>query len=116
MPSFTMEELKRSMGLDPNVSLTSASTSHSEDAKKGFKAMGQVRGRSIPETKELIKKCIMEAGRPVSVAEICTYLERKQTPHIRNLLHQMGDAGELIEEADLAPSRMLTRFWYSLPR
>lgn len=115
MPSFSMEELKRSMGLDPNVSLTSVSTSHSQNGEKGLKKMGQVRGRSIPETKELIKKCISEAGRPVSVAEICTYLERKQTPHIRNLLHQMGDSGELIENADLAPSTMLTRFWYSLP-
>lgn len=115
MPSFTMDELKRSLGIDPNVSVTSPSTSHSPTGEKGFKRMGQVRGRSIPETKELIKKALSEADRPLSFAEICAYLERKQTPHLRNLLHQMGDSGELIEQADLAPSRMLTRFWYSLP-
>jgi predicted MarR family transcription regulator len=115
MPSFTMQELMRSMGLNPDVALTSPLTSHSPTGGKEVKRMGQVRGRSIPETKELIKKAISEAGRPLSVAEICVVLERKQTPHIRNLLHQMGDSGELIENADLAPSKMLTRFWYSLP-
>lgn len=115
MPSFTVEELMRSMGLNPDVALTSQSTSYSPTGGKEVKRMGQVRGRSIPETKELIKNAISEAGRPLSVAEICIALERKQTPHIRNLLHQMGDSGELIENADLAPSKMLTRFWYSLP-
>lgn len=115
MPTIKIEELMRSVGLDPDIVMTSTSTSHSQNGEKGFKRMGQVRGRSIPETKELIKNGIREAGRPLSVAEICVILERKSTPHIRNLLHQMGDSGELIEQADLAPSRMLTRFWYSLP-
>jgi len=111
MPTITMDDLKKSLGIDPTVALTS----HLETAKKGFKPVGQVRGRSIPETKQLIKKAIGEAGRPMSFAEICAYLERKQTPHLRNLLHEMGDAGELVETVDLAPSRMMTRFWYSLP-
>lgn len=111
MPTFTMDEIKRSLGIDPTVSVTS----HSDNAKKGHKAMGQVRGRSIPETKELIKKGIKEADRALSFTEICALLERKQTPHLRKLLHDMGDSGELIETVDLAPSRMLTRFWYSLP-
>jgi len=110
MPSFTMDEIKRALGIDPTVSLTS----HSENAKKGFKPMGQTRGRPIPETKALIKTAIQEAGRPLSFPEICLYLERKQTPHLRKLLHDMGDSGELIETADLAPSQMLPRFWYSL--
>lgn len=111
MPTFSMDEIKQSLGIDPTVPLTS----YSEIKQKGFKAMGQVRGRSIPETKELIKKGIEAAGRPMSFVEICALLERKQTPHLRKLLHDMGDSGELVEAVDLAPSRMLTRYWYSLP-
>lgn len=111
MPSFTMDEIKKSLGIDPTVVLTS----HSKNAQKGFKPMGQSRGRPIPETKALIKTAIKEAGRPLSFPEICAYLERKQTPHLRKLMHEMGDAGELIETADMAPSGMLPRYWYALP-
>ncbi len=111
MPSFTMDEIKKSLGIDPTV----LSTSHSENAQRGFKPMGQSRGRPIPETKRLIKTAIEEAGRPLSFPEICLYLERKQTPHLRKLLHEMADAGELVETADMAPSGMLPRFWYALP-
>lgn len=110
MATFNMDDLKKSLGIDPTVVLTS----HSENTKKGFKPMGQTRGRPIPETKVLIKTAIKEAGRPLSFPEICVYLERKQTPHLRKLLHEMGDAGELIETADMAPSGMLPRFWYAL--
>ena len=111
MPSFTMDEIKKSLGMSTTV----VETSHSEMTQKGFRAMGQVRGRSIPETKELIKKCIEEAGRPVTFNEICAYLDRKKTPHLRQLLHAMADSGEIVETADVATSAMLPRFWYSLP-
>lgn len=111
MPSFTMDEIKRSLGMSTTV----VETSHIETTKKGFKAMGQVRGRSIPETKELILQGIKEADRPLNFNEICTLLERKKTPHLRQLLHAMADAGEITEQADVATSAMLPRFWYSLP-
>lgn len=112
MPTFTPEELMQSLGMSATV----APTSHFENRREAYQRVGQIRGRSVEETKTLIKKAIQEAGRPMSFAEICAYLERKQTPHLRKMLHEMGDAGELVEEADLAPSRMMTRFWYSLPR
>lgn len=111
MPTFTMDEIKKSLGLSTTV----AETSYPESVKKGFKAMGQVRGRSIPETKALIIQGIKEADRALNFNEICTLLERKKTPHLRQLLHAMADAGELIETADVSTSAMLPRFWYSLP-
>jgi len=111
MASFSMDDLKKSLGLDATVQ----STSHTEKTEGGFSRVGQIRGRSIPETKELIKQAIIAAGRPISVMEVCAALDRKQTPHMRKILHDMGDSGELLESIDLAPSRMMTRFWYSLP-
>lgn len=111
MPSLTMDEIRKSLGMSATV----VETSQSEKTQKGFKAMGQVRGRSIPETKQLIKKFIEEAGRPLNFNEICMLLERKKTPHLRQLLHAMADGGEIVETADVAVSAMLPRFWYSLP-
>lgn len=111
MPSFSMDELKKSLGLNATV----VTTSHTEIPREGFSRVGERRGRSIDETKALIKSAIHDAGRAMTMGEICIVLERKQTPHIRKILHDMGDAGELIEVADLAPNKMMTRFWYSLP-
>ena len=110
MPSFKMEELLKDAGLNATVTLTS----HSEIPQMRKTKVGERPGRSVDETKALIKKCIEEAGRPVTIAEICIYLERGQTPHIRNILKAMADAGEIVEQADLARSRWV-RFWYSLP-
>lgn len=112
MPSFSIQDLMNSVGMSATV----APTSHSEKQREAYQRVGQIRGRTVEETKTLIKKAIFEAERPMSFTEICAYLERKQTPHLRKMLHEMGATGELIEEADLAPSRMMTRFWYSLPR
>lgn len=107
MPSFSRDDL--------GLSATVVETSHSDATKKGFKPMGQVRGRSIPETKQLILQGIKEADRALNFNEICTLLDRKKTPHLRQLLHAMADSGELIETADLPTNAMLPRFWYSLP-
>jgi predicted MarR family transcription regulator len=106
-----MDEIKQSLGLPTTV----VETSHTEAIKKGFKPMGQVRGRSIPETKELILQGIKEADRSLNFNEICAYLDRKKTPHLRQLLHAMADAGQLVETVEVATSAMLPRFWYSLP-
>ncbi len=111
MPTYTVEQLMRELGQNATVSLTS----HSEIQQTRKAKVGQVRGRSIDETKTLIKNCITEAGRPMTIAEICICLERAQTPHIRNILKVMAQTGELVEQADLARSRQMVRFWYSLP-
>jgi len=111
MATFSISDLMKSMGMNATVQ----STSHSEKPEGRKTTVGHIRGRSIPETKELIKQAIVAAGRPISVKEVCEALERKQTPHMRNILHQMGDSGELLESIDMAQSKMMTRFWYSLP-
>lgn len=111
MPSFTIEQLMQEAGHNVTVAMTSQSNIQQNRKTK----VGQVRGRSVDETKALIKKCIEETGRPVTIAEICIYLERSATPHIRNILKGMVETGELIETADLARSRTMVRYWYSLP-
>lgn len=116
MARISMEELKQSLGLDPNISLTSLVTSNSEKSEKGSMRVGRIQGRTVDETKALIKKVLSGAEEPMTRGEIFKAIERKNTPHLRNILTQMVDAGEVIEDADLAPSRMMTRYWYSLPR
>jgi len=111
MASFSMDDLKRSLGLNATVE----PTSYSEKTEGRKTTVGQIRGRSVPETKELIKQAIRATGRPMSFIELCAAVERKQTPHMRKILHDMGDSGELLESIDMAPSRMMTRYWYSLP-
>jgi len=111
MPSYSIEDLMK----DAGYNVMSQVTSHSETQQTRKAKVGQVRGRSVDETKQLIKKCISEAGKPMTIAEICTCLERGQTPHIRNILKSMAETGELLEQADLARSRTMVRYWYSLP-
>jgi len=116
MPSYTREEFLKSMGLDPNISLTSLVTSNSAQAEKGIKTVGRVQGRTVEETKTLIKSVLSEATEPMTRGDIFKKIERKNTPHLRNILWEMVAAGEIIEETDLAVSRMMVRYWYSLPR
>jgi len=116
MANFKIEELKESLGLDPNISLTSPVTSNSAKSEKGITPVGRKQGRTVEETKILIKKVLAEATEEMTRAEIFKGLERKNTPHLRNILSQMVDAGEVIEDVDLAPSLMMTRYWYRLPR
>lgn len=111
MPSFSMEDLLKTAGHEPDVTITS----HSNATQNRKTKVGERPGRPVAETKALIKKCIEEAERPCSIAEICAYLERGATPHIRNILKGLVDSGELIETADLARSRTMVRYWYSLP-
>lgn len=111
MPTFTVQQLIDELGYNATVPMTS----QSEIQQTRKTRVGQVRGRSVEETKTIIKTCIKEAGRAMTIAEICVCLERAQTPHIRNILKGMAEAGELIEGADLARSRTMVRFWYSLP-
>jgi predicted MarR family transcription regulator len=112
MPSFTMEELLREAGHNVDVTVTSQSNFQQMRKTK----VGERVGRSVDETKALIKKCITEAGEARTVAQICTYLERGDTPHIRNILKTMVQDGELIELASLARSRTMVKFSYNLPQ
>lgn len=116
MPTIKMDDLKRSMGIDPNIQLTSILTSNSEQSGKGKTTVGRVEGRTIEETKALIKTVLSEADDSMTRGEICKAIERKNTPHIRNILAQMVADGEIIEETGMAVSRMMVRYLYSLPR
>lgn len=116
MPRILMDELKKSMGYSDDVQWTSMSTSNSDKSEKGKVAVGRVEGRTIEETKALIKTVLSEAEDSMTRGEICKAIERKNTPHIRNILSQMVNDGEIIEETGLAVSRMMVRYLYSLPR
>lgn len=116
MPRILMDELKRSMGYSDDVSLTSPMTSNSEKSERGKTIVGRMQGRTVDESKALIKSVLSNATEPMTRGEIFKAMERKNTPHLRNILNEMVAAGEVIEETDLAVSRMMVRYWYSLPR
>lgn len=114
MPSYTISELMQQMGLNPDVQLTSPETSNSQKAEKGSTTMGRVQGRTVEESKALIKNVLSEAKEPMTRGEIFKAIGRKNTPHLRNILSEMVASGDVIEEADLAVSRMMSRYWYTL--
>lgn len=116
MATIKMTDLKQSLGIDPDVSLTSILTSNSEKSEKGKTIVGRVEGRTIEETKALIKSVLSQADDSMTRGEICKAIERKNTPHIRNILAEMVASGEIVEETGMAVSRMMVRYLYSLPR
>lgn len=111
MPSFKIEDLLRDAGHNVDVTVTS----HSNPQGMRRTKVGERPARSVDETKTLIKKCIGEAGEAQTVAQLCTYLERGDTPHIRNILKAMVQDGELIEMTSLARSRTMVKYSYNLP-
>jgi len=115
MATINMNDLKLSMGIDPNASETSPMTSVAKKSEKGSMTVGRLQGRTIDESKALIKKVLAGATEPMTRSEIFKAMDRKNTPHLRNILTQLVDAGEVMEEVELAPNRLLTCYWYWLP-
>lgn len=116
MPSFMMDELRKVMGYDGDVHMTSPMTSNSEKSERGLMAVGRVQGRTVDETKTLIKSVLEQATDTMTRGEIFKAIERKNTPHLRNILNEMVASGEVVEETTLAVNRMMNRYLYSLPR
>lgn len=115
MPSYSIEDLLKSEGVTVTEDATSQLTSRLHAPSMRKTVVGERPGRSAQETKALIKTCLSEAGRGMSVAEICVCLERGVTPNIRNILKAMVEDGELILGADLARNKTSIRYWYRLP-
>lgn len=111
MASFSMDQLRKEAGEPATVVLPS----HSRNERLRDRAMGRVSRRTVDETKMLIKTCVLEARRAVTFLEICDYLERRPTPHLRGIVAELVRGGELLVEADDAPGGIMARFWYSLP-
>lgn len=111
MPTYKMDELRKEFGDNATV----MRPSHTEINQGAKVTMGEMRSRPLHETKTLILRCCELMERPTSVLEICTFLDRRPTPHLRSILREMSAAGELVESNDIAPNGMMIRYWYSLP-
>ena len=111
MPTFKMSDLQQS----EDISTTVVRPSQGNYQRGRDKAMGRVVRRTVEETKMLIMTCVFEAGRPVTFLEICDYLERRPTPHLRGIVNEIAKDGQLLQEADEAPGGIMPRFWYRLP-
>lgn len=116
MPKFLMDDLKKAMGYSDDVHWTSSVTSNSEKSEKGLTRVGRLQGRTPEETKTLIKNVLAEATEPMTRGEIFKAIERKNTPHLRNILGEMVASGDVIEETGLSVSLTMVRYLYSLPR
>jgi hypothetical protein len=112
MPTFRMEDLENGNNRIDTVSIPY----RSEKSDRSNKAMGQVARRSLDETKKLIKNIIKKEKRAMTFREIAHSIERKPTPHLRQILKDMIDSGELVQKADDAPAGNMDRFWYDVRR
>jgi len=111
MPSFTVEELKRSLGIIDTVSIPY----RSDLSDTGGKTMGQANRRPLDETKTLIKSVLRREKRAMTFREIARSIDRKPTPRLRDILNGMISTGELTKQTDEAIAGNMDRFWYSLP-
>jgi len=111
---FGGEELRRE--LDAIMTVTSPSLS--QKSERGKKTVGEKSyqdHRSRQDTETLIKNCILDSGKPMSVMLIARCLDRTASPHFRSIVADMVKSGALIESVDIAPNGRMVRYLYSLP-
>jgi len=115
MATFSMDDLRKLAGHDETVTIPS----QPQKLTRTKEAVGQVKRfqhhRSRTETETLIKSILAEAKRPCTFREIAYGLERNATPHLRGILVEMAQAGDLVESEDMHPSRRLTRLTLRSP-
>jgi hypothetical protein len=112
MPNININGVIYEVDYDTDVQMTS----NSRNGEKGNIAVGQVQGRTIEQTKSLIKTVLSLADEPMTRGQICKAIDRKNTPHFRNTLAELVRAGEVIEETGVSVSLTMVRYEYSLPR
>jgi len=112
MPTFSMDDLRQSVDGNDTVSIPYRSE---KKIGKGL-TMGETPRRSMAETKQLVKDSIFAAGSPLKFRELARLIGRSPTPHLRAILNDMIESGELIKSTDTAVSGNMDRFWYGLPK
>lgn len=111
MPNININGVVYEVDFDTDVSMTS----NSKNREKGKIAVGQVDGRTVEQTKTLIKTVLSLAEEPMTRGQISKAIDRKNTPHFRNILTELVNAGEVIEVVGVSVSLTMARYFYSLP-
>lgn len=111
MPTFTMDELRQSVGSLETVS----GPSYINNIRPEIARVGQMKHRSLGETQTLIKSVMAEANRPMVRREVFRAIDRKNSPHMRKIIDDLVEVGELVKVADSTPSGTMPVYWYSLP-
>lgn len=111
MPSFSREDLERSVGDSAfNVRSTHSILKAEEVATVGRRKKD--RRRTAEETRKLIKRFLVKQGGWVTLLAICDHLERDPGPHLRRILVTMIDAGEVEGTQDFAAGPTIPRYLY----
>lgn len=111
---FAGDDLRREL----DAIMTVTSLSHEQKSERGHKTVGEKPyqdHRSRKDTEALIKNCLLESAKPMTVIAISRYLGRTPSPHFRSIIADMVKAGSLIESVDTAPNGRMVRYLYSLP-
>jgi len=111
MPSFSRDDLERSVGLGAlNAHSTHSILNGEEVTRVGRRKKD--RRRSADETEKLIKKYLVKQGKWVLLLDICDHLDRAPGPHIRRILDTLIAAGEVERVQDYGAGPSIPRFLY----
>lgn len=111
MPSFSREDLERSVGGSAlNARATHSILTSEEVARVGRKKKD--RRRSADDTTKLIKKFLIKQAGWVTLLSICEHLDRDPGPHLRRIIDAMIDAGEVLRKTDHGAGPSIPRYLY----
>lgn len=111
MPSFSIDDLRQSVYGPETVS----KPSQLKNVRPGIARVGEMKHRSLEDTQTLIKSVLAEAQKPMNRTEIFRAMDRKNSPHMRKIIDDMVEAGELVKAEGETSSGSLPVYWYSLP-
>lgn len=111
MATFSMQDL---MDQEPGGAFNARSTRLFGN-QGGEPAVGRRRRRLATDTAALIRKFMAEQTEPVLLLDICDYLERRPGPHLRRILREMVQDGELIQTEDFGAGPLVPRHWFTRP-
>ena len=108
MPSFSMEELQKSVH---GHAFNARELAPKE--QEGTRRMAGRRGkRPTAETETLIKNFILGSAEPVTMLQILDHIERKPAPHFRAIVDELVRSGQVARAQDHSVGGNLPRFWY----
>ncbi len=111
MPSFSMDDLKKSVYGDA----FNAQELPQKKAEEGFTMVGRRGKRSTEESALLIKTFILNAQKPVTMLQICDHIQRAPAPHFRAIVNNLVRVGIIDKFEDVSEGGNLPRYLYWRP-
>lgn len=111
MPSFSMEELKKSV----HGNAFNAQEMPFKKAEGAITMVGRRGKRSMSESETLIKNFILGSSEPVTMLQICDHIGRKPAPHFRAIVDNLVNTGQVARAQDHSVGGNLPRYWYWRP-